>query len=226
MLLIAIDTSGRQGSLALCRGDQLSFELLQLTSLEGGNYSADLMPQIAGVLERRKLPKSEVDAFVVVSGPGSFTGLRVGLATVKGLCEVLQKPLAAVSMLEALAVTYGRAGKTTTALLDAGRGEIYVGEYQVLRDSATPLREYTAKLAEFAALSDINDRRIITPEPSIADLLRSHSVRAEAVVPVQADQVGRIGLRKLLVGDIADAASVDVNYIRRSDAELYSAAKR
>ncbi len=226
MLLIAIDTSGRKGSLALCRGDQHSFELLQLTSLEGGNYSADLMPHVAGVLERHNLPRSEVDAFVVVSGPGSFTGLRVGLATVKGLCEVLQKPLVAVSMLEALAVAYGSSGETTTALLDAGRGEIYVGEYQVSADKATPLREYTTKLADFAGLPEINDRRIITPEPAIADFLQSHNVEIKALAPVQADKIARIGLRKLLAGDVADAASVDVNYIRRSDAELYSAPKR
>ena len=72
-----------------------------------------------------------MDGFIVVSGPGSFTGLRVGLATVKGLCEVLRKPLATVSMLEALAITYGRPGENVTAVLDAGRGEVYVGEYQL-----------------------------------------------------------------------------------------------
>ena len=107
MLLIAIDTSGRKGSVALCRGDGNSFETLQLSTLEGGNYSARLMPTIAELLQQNGFDKSDVDGFVVVSGPGSFTGLRVGLATVKGLCEALAKPLATVSMLEALAITHG-----------------------------------------------------------------------------------------------------------------------
>ena len=107
MLIVAIDTSGRKGSVALCRGDADSFEVLQLIPLEGGTYSARLMPTISSLLECNRFDKKDVDGFVVVSGPGSFTGLRVGLATVKGLCEVLQKPLAVVSMLEAVAVTYG-----------------------------------------------------------------------------------------------------------------------
>ena len=109
MLIVAIDTSGRKGSIALCRDDRQSFEVLQLTSLEGGTYSAQLMPLIAQALQQNRLSKTQVDGFVVVSGPGSFTGLRVGLATVKGLCEVLQKPLVTVSMLEAVALTHGRA---------------------------------------------------------------------------------------------------------------------
>src|SRR5271166_4477248 len=108
MLIVAVDTSGRKGSIALCRGDRDSLEVLQLTSLEGGTYSAQLMPRIAEALQQNQLQKSQVDGFVVVSGPGSFTGLRVGLATVKGLCEVLQKPLAAVSMLEGVVLTHGR----------------------------------------------------------------------------------------------------------------------
>src|ERR1035438_3384049 len=105
MLIVSVDTSGRQGSIARCRGDGDSFEVLQLTSLEGGTYSAQLLPRIAEALQQSSLNKTEVDAFVVVSGPGSFTGRRVGLATVKGLCEVLRKPLATVSMLEALVLT-------------------------------------------------------------------------------------------------------------------------
>ena len=103
MLIVAIDTSGRKGSVALCRGDRESFEVLQITALEGGTYSAQLMPVISNLLVQNGVDKSDVDGFVVVSGPGSFTGLRVGLATVKGLCETLRKPLATVSMLEAVA---------------------------------------------------------------------------------------------------------------------------
>ena len=75
--------------------------------IEGGTYSARLMPAIAEALEHHQLSKEQIDVFVVVSGPGSFTGLRVGLATVKGLCEVLHKPLVAISMLEAVAVVRG-----------------------------------------------------------------------------------------------------------------------
>ena len=122
MLIVAVDTSGRKGSVALCRGDRESFEVLQLTSLEGGMYSAQLMPRIAEALRQNNLDKTQVDGFVVVSGPGSFTGLRVGLATLKGLCEVLRKPLATVSMLEAVALAHGRPAETATVALDAGRG--------------------------------------------------------------------------------------------------------
>src|SRR5271165_1480839 len=131
MLVVAIDTSGRKGSVALCRGDnEENLQVLQLTSLEGGTYSAQLMPRIADMLQQNHLSKIDVDGFVVVSGPGSFTGLRVGLATVKGLCEVLRKPLATVSMLEAVVLTHSRAGQAVSAVLDAGRGEVYVGEYR------------------------------------------------------------------------------------------------
>src|SRR5271165_3102762 len=150
MLIVAVDTSGRKGSVALCRGDGGSFEVLQLTSLEGGTYSAQLMPQIAGALQQHRLDKTQVDGLVVVSGPGSFTGLRVGLATVKGLCEVLRRPLATVSMLEALALTYGRVGQTATVALDAGRSEVYVGEYEVSSGRASVIREYIVKLETFA----------------------------------------------------------------------------
>ena len=129
MLVVAIDTSGRQGSVALCRAEDAKLEILGLAPLEGGTYSARLIPVIAELLQRQGLQQSELDGLVVVSGPGSFTGLRVGLATVKGLCELLDKPLAAVSMLEALAVTYGAVGETIRAVLDGGRSEIYVGEY-------------------------------------------------------------------------------------------------
>lgn len=223
MLVIAIDTSGRKGSVALCRGDADSFEVLQLTSLEGGTYSAQLMPVISRALAEQQLDKTSVDGFAVVSGPGSFTGLRVGLATVKGLCEVLQKPLATVSMLEALALTYGRSGESVTAVLDAGRGEVYVGEYQVFIASASLIREYILKLDAFAEAAHDIKGNLLTPDARVAEALRAANVDVKLVDPLQADPIGRIGLNKLLAGDLADPTTVDVNYIRRSDAEIFSA---
>lgn len=224
MLIVSIDTSGRHGSVALCRGDVEAFEALELVPLEGGTYSARLIPTISELLVKYSLNKDGVGGFAAVSGPGSFTGLRVGLATVKGLCEILQKPLAVVSMLEALAVTYGRDGQTITALLDAGRGEVYVGEYSVTEGTATAVREFIVKLAELIADASALNGRVLTPDRSVAEFLQS-ALAVEVVSPVQADSIGRIAMRKLLSGDIADAATVNVNYIRRSDAEIFSAPK-
>ena len=226
MLVLAVDTSGRKGSVALCRGDAGSFEVVQLTPLEGGTYSARLMPTISSLLEQNGFDKKDIGGLVVVSGPGSFTGLRVGLATLKGLCEILRKPLATVSMLEAVAVTYGAGGETVvTAVLDAGRGEVYVGEYRFGSGSASLQREYIVKMAEFATEASRIGGELLTPDAAVAEFLRTAGVGVRQVAPVQADGIGRIGLRKLLTGDVADAASVDVNYIRRSDAEIFSAPK-
>lgn len=225
MLIVAIDTSGRKGSVALCRGDADSFEVVQRTSLEGGTYSARLMPTVASLLEQNGFDNKDVGGFVVVSGPGSFTGLRVGLATVKGLCEILRAPLATVSMLEAVAVMHGRPGETVTTILDAGRSEVYVGEYGFTSGCAGLEREYIVKIAEFAAEASRIGGELLTPDASVAEFLQSANVGVRLVAPVQADEIGRIGLRKLLAGDAADPASVDVNYIRRSDAEIFSAPK-
>jgi tRNA threonylcarbamoyladenosine biosynthesis protein TsaB len=226
MLVLSIDTSSRKGGVALCRGDAGSFELLQVSLLDGGTYSARLIPTIAGLLEQNHLDKKDVDGFAVVSGPGSFTGLRVGLATVKGLCEILQKPLATVSMLEAMAITHGTEGHTATAVLDAGRAEVFVGEYKVESGGASLVREYITKLTEFAAQADGVAGDLITPDNAVADAVRQENGKIRLVAPVQAAGIGSIGLRKLLAGNVANIASVDVNYIRRSDAEIFSAPKR
>ena len=226
MLIISVDTSGRKGSVALCRGDGSSFEVLQLTSLEGGTYSAQLLPRISEALQQNGFDKTEVDGFVVVSGPGSFTGLRVGLSTVKGLCEVLRKPLATVSMLEALVLTHGQEGENAIAVLDAGRGEIYVGEYQLGSGSANLVREYIAKLDEFAEQHPAVGADLLTVDATVAKRLQAENRDVILAAPVDASEIGRIGIRKLLAGETADPVTIDVNYIRRSDAELFSVAKK
>ena len=96
----------------------------------GGTFSAQLIPQISDLLSSNGFTKHEIGAFAVASGPGSFTGLRIGLAAVKALAEVLGKPIAAVSLLEVCVFASGAQGKIMAAL-DAGRSEVYVGEYEV-----------------------------------------------------------------------------------------------
>jgi tRNA threonylcarbamoyladenosine biosynthesis protein TsaB len=225
MLLIAVDTSGKHGSIALCRGDEESFDVLQLMSLEGGTYSAQLMPRIAEVLKQKNLDKIRVDAFAVVSGSGSFTGLRVGLATIKAFCEVLHKPLVTASMLEAIVLTYGICGQTSMVALDAGRGEVYVGEYELLPDRARAVREYITKLDGFVTEAAAISADVLTPDTKIAEAVQAIKPRTRLVPAIHADEIGRIGVRKLLAGETVDPATVDVNYIRRSDAELFSTPK-
>src|SRR6202050_3912942 len=107
MLFLVTDTSGKQGSVALARGgagererDRDDVEVVEVALLAGGMFSAQLVPQIAALLTKHHLGKADIDAFIVVSGPGSFTGLRVGLAAIKALAEILRKPIVPVSLLE------------------------------------------------------------------------------------------------------------------------------
>src|SRR3954453_17820424 len=103
MLILAVDTSGKNGSLALVRFEGEFGRTLELLLLEGGAFSAQLIPHISALLVKQSLSKHQIDGFVVVSGPGSFTGLRVGLAAIKALAEILQKPIVPVSLLEVVA---------------------------------------------------------------------------------------------------------------------------
>ena len=222
MLIVSIDTSGRDGSVALCRGDAATFEVLGQSALEGGTYSTRLVPCIGEILDAAALAKSQIGAFVVVDGPGSFTGLRVGISTVKALCEALHKPLAAVSMLEALALTYGREGEPFTVLLDAGRGEVYAGEYSITGSRAYLVQESIFKLTDFGDRSLALRSRVITTSAKIVELL---GASAALVEPLHADAIARIALGKLIAGETADPATLDANYIRRSDAELFSSPK-
>jgi tRNA threonylcarbamoyladenosine biosynthesis protein TsaB len=171
------------------------------------------------------LTKSQIDGLVVVDGPGSFTGLRVGLSTVKALCEILQKPLATVSMLEALAITYGNEGETVTAVLDAGRGEVYVGEYRVGSERASLVQQSIEKLDGFVKRTQSIQSRIVTTFPKLAGALAASSAAATVIDGLEADAIARIGLRKLRAGETADPRTLDANYIRRSDAELFSLPK-
>ena len=107
MLLLITDTSGKDGFVGLARAREGTepdkVEVIEEVALAGGTFSAQLVPQIAALLKKHEFRKTDIGAFIVVSGPGSFTGLRVGLAAVKGLAEILQKPIVSVSLLEVLA---------------------------------------------------------------------------------------------------------------------------
>src|SRR6266404_1365300 len=140
-MLLAVDTSGREGSLALVRVGESAVEVVEEIALAGGAFSSQLIPQIAALLEKHKYSKSDLAGFAVVSGPGSFTGLRVGLAAIKALAEILRKPIAAVSLLDVVARSGANEGRVFS-VLEAGRGDFYVGDYEVGR----PVRMHSERL--------------------------------------------------------------------------------
>src|SRR5438067_9188041 len=151
MLILSIDTSGKNGSVARARGDAERCELIATSPVEGGTFSAQLIPQIARLLSENNLKKSDIDAFAAATGPGSFTGLRIGLTAVKGLAEILRKPIAAVSVLEACVVKSGIKydDAKVFAALDAQRNEVYLGEYMLNIGQASRIDELLVWRDEF-----------------------------------------------------------------------------
>jgi tRNA threonylcarbamoyladenosine biosynthesis protein TsaB len=107
--------------------------------------------------------------------------------------------------------------------LDAGRGEVYVGEFDAL---AAGVREYISELNVVAAEAASRNLTVLSPDAKIVEALMATGAAAQQVEPVRADEIGRLGLSKLLAGEVADVATLDANYIRRSDAEIFSTPKR
>ncbi len=219
MLILGVDTSWKQGSIALLRDEQV----LGCAPLEGGMFSAQLVPQIARLLAEHQLKKSDIDGFSVVSGPGSFTGLRVGLAAVKGLAEILHKPIAATTVLEAMAIGSREEGNVA-CVLDAGRGEVFVANYEVRRNGkkvqAVCLREGVAGRVD--ALKELRGARVICCEPAVAELLGEGAQVLQRARP-DSVAIARSGMEKIARGLTVGPEQLDANYIRRSDAEIFSA---
>jgi tRNA threonylcarbamoyladenosine biosynthesis protein TsaB len=163
------------------------------------------------------LSKRDIDGFAVVSGPGSFTGLRVGLAAIKALAEVLQKPIAAVSLLEAIARVSELQGEVTAAL-DASRGEVYAADFQISGPETKISHQQLFTLAEFVGAK--RDRRIITPDARIADFIREKGLRVTQIDHPRADVIARLGFENIQAGKVIAPEALDANYIRRSDAEV------
>jgi len=219
MLLLAADTSGKDGSIALARGhDNGTCEVIEVIPLAGGTFSAQLVPQIAALLAKHGFSKNDLGGFAVASGPGSFTGLRVGLAAIKAFAEVLHKPIAAVSLLEAIAVNSDRDGKVVAAL-DAGRGQLFVGEYKIGSEKVQCTGE---RLVNRTELMIASDAVLLSPDSSVVEAGRAAGAKAELVDRPRSDVIARIGWTKILAGDVVSPEVLDANYIRRSDAEIFS----
>lgn len=225
MLFLSIDTSGKSGGITLAKSAGSDVRVLDSSLIAGGTFSAQLIPTLAMLLQKHGLAPADIGGLVAVSGPGSFTGLRVGLSAIKGLAEVLRVPIATVSVLEALAISSGREGRIAAAL-DAGRAEAYSGVYQVTgRCASTNKEEVVSQPGLVNSIESENVQLLVTSDQTIADLAASASFPVVQVNRPGSEAAARIGLTKLLAGEIVEVETLDANYIRRSDAEIFAKPK-
>jgi len=229
MHLLAIDTSGKNGSIALASitQGQSRIEVIKVVPLDGGAFSAQLVPQIAKLLEKHGRSKNDLCGFAVVSGPGSFTGLRVGLAAIKALAEVLKQPIAAISLLEAVARSSASRGRLLAAL-DAGRREVYVGDYEIDPGNPATVSMHSERLLSWekflaeARGAKSNSKAIVTPDSMLAEALRNDGIQVELIEYPNGGVIARLGWERLQRGETVLPEELQANYLGHSDAEIFS----
>jgi tRNA threonylcarbamoyladenosine biosynthesis protein TsaB len=201
-LTLALDTTREHGSIALARGGTVIEEAAVHAP---GGFAHAIYGEIEALLRRTGVGLREVELFAAASGPGSFTGVRVGLACVKGLAEALGRPAAAVSNLRVVA-SFGTA-RLRAAVLDARRGEVYGAVYTAEGELAG--RETVGKFEMWLA-----------GLPEGVEIL-SPDYAAEGVAITRTPQEMAAAVARIAAGEPRDPAALDANYVRRSDAELF-----
>lgn len=216
-LLLGIDTCGATGSVALARVQDGRWTVLGESSVASRECAAGLVPAIAGLLREAECTMAMLGGVVVVHGPGSFTGIRVGVATAKGLVEARALPLLAISRLAILA---GVAG-TDCAALDAWRGQIFLGQRTQRLRTADSWQERLVTAGEFTVTENSLQlpERVAVCEESVAQLLES---LAEESCPVRvaapgAGQALEFALKRWLAGESDDATALDGHYLRGTE---------
>jgi len=236
MLILAVDTSTQGGSLAVLR-DAAVVGVVSTWVEE--TYSSRMFRHLDFLLRELRMEMKQFDLYAVAAGPGSFTGLRVGLAAVKGWAEVYEKPIAAVSGLEAIAAQAREPGRYLVPVLDARRGQIFGGLYEragehlirvgdeVVMTAAEFLEHLRAREPESGTpeSGELNEGvAFITPTPEVlVEPVANSAFRGrpiEVVSAVLAPVLGQLGRAHARRGELVDALHLDANYIRRSDAEL------
>lgn len=194
MRLLAIDTTSELASLALAEGDRV-LEEVAIDSPDG--FAHVIFPEIERLLARHNLQIGDIEGFAAAAGPGSFTGVRVGLTVAKGLAEAAGRRVVAVSNLQAVAAL--GTGPLRAPVIDARRGEVFVAIYG-------------ADLQLVSAEAVVNFEDWSKTLPREIEILQG--------VRRLAGAVARIAARRFEAGLAQDAADIDANYVRRSDAEL------
>jgi tRNA threonylcarbamoyladenosine biosynthesis protein TsaB len=224
MLILAIDTSAKSASIAVLRDSEILSEILVNLDV---NHSSVLLPALEDLLKLSGIKIGEIDLFACTMGPGSFTGLRVGASTVKGLALATGRPIAGIPTLEALACNITCPGIPVCPMLDARKDQVYTALYRLGPD-------YELETVETERVSDVREfLRCIDEEVVfigdgalkyagvIREMLPGESYFASACHQhVRAAVVGLLGKKKFSQGDVLDAVTFAPAYLRASEAEM------
>jgi tRNA threonylcarbamoyladenosine biosynthesis protein TsaB len=229
MIILALDTSGKYCSMALL---QDSAVLASTSGIREEPYASRVFTDLRQILQQTGMQLDQIELFAVARGPGSFTGLRVGLAAVKGWAEVYSRPIAAVSVLEAIAAQASESAPLVVAVVDARGGQVFGGVYRRDQSGSRLMLQGEELIAPQAEMYGIASRQCGGRETPVfvttsldavrAAFLESVFARAElSEVPSElAPLIGRLGLEQSRRGDLVDALQLEANYVRRSDAEV------
>jgi tRNA threonylcarbamoyladenosine biosynthesis protein TsaB len=230
-LVLALEPATAALSVALLRGQDLVDEI----SAPAGPAAETLLPAVDSLLDRAGVALGELEAFAISIGPGSFTSLRVGIATVKGLAFESDLPIAPVSTLAALACAAGPTDRLVVPMLDARRGEVYAAAYAAAcvgashREVVLPEGVYTPE----ALCERIRPPCVLVGEGAA---LCGEAIKAElgegvALLPppegnASARHVGALGVEQLARGSWVLAAQLAPHYLRRAEAEVKRTGER
>ncbi len=213
LLLLGVDTCGPAGSVALASVVGGELKPLRQMELAGRSYSATLVEAVGKLLAQAEMRLAQLNAIVAVNGPGSFTGVRVGLSAVKGFAEPAKISVVAVSRLEVLAMK----AAARAAALDAHRNEVFLR----LADDAEETRESLVGREDLLQISPCGPMSVC--DDSAEALLRAAWPEANLVrtAPPTAFDAITLALPRVLAGTFVDVALLDGHYLRRSDAEIF-----
>jgi len=220
--LLAIETATSWLGLAAFEGDALRAEVSRDVS---GKHAERLLPEIDALMASLGWAPDALDGMVVSIGPGSFTGLRVGLATAKGIAFEGEPPVAAVSTLAALAASTGSSRGPVASLLDARRGEVYAGVWSRAGIATADLVPESVFGPDALAAELPAGCEIVVGEGAtgVAEQLlagRPDLVGSPAPTRVSAVALGRMGAAALAAGEGISADALVPRYLRRAEAEV------
>jgi tRNA threonylcarbamoyladenosine biosynthesis protein TsaB len=225
MRVLAIDTSTMFGGVAVM--DDLSGLIVEVRLNVKSTYSERLMTTVDYALKKSGYKLSDIDFFAVSTGPGSFTGLRIGLSTVKGFAYTTGKPVVSVPTLEALAYNFPFCLYPVCTLLDARKKEVYAalfkweseGFIRLISEDSIRIDRFLERLSVEKVIFT-GDGAILYKD-KILSLLGEKAIFAspDKMLPSPAN-VASIGMKKALNGEFSEPISLIPSYIRRSEAEL------